>query len=293
MAITIDSGFNQFLAALRFSQRDTLFTASHRASIKAKLEQACGITAFFRSGSFGNGTHVAPYSDVDYFAVIPSTRRAFSSSETLSHVARALRERYPLTVGIRVNGPAVRVPFGLGGAQNTEIVPVVQTGQTRLGFRQFDIPDGGGRWMFSSPESHNEYVRNIDEKKMGRVKPLIRFLKAWKYARGVPVRSFYLEAWTAAYASHEPAIVWSIDIAQVLERMLAQGLVDVVDPRFNDQIICPCNTEAQRQEALIKLRRAAQWARQAVDHEHLGYVHTAFERWNMMFNGTFPDYTSR
>ena len=30
------------------------------------------MTNFFRSGSFGYGTSVSAYSDVDYFAVIPS-----------------------------------------------------------------------------------------------------------------------------------------------------------------------------------------------------------------------------
>ena len=44
---------------------ETAAVASHRASIKQKLESHCGTIGFFRPGSFGNGTSVIGYSDVD------------------------------------------------------------------------------------------------------------------------------------------------------------------------------------------------------------------------------------
>ena len=45
----------------------------------------------------------------------------------------------------------------------------------------------------ASPDAHNAYVASIDTKFGGKVKPLIRFIKAWKYFRDVPISSFYLE----------------------------------------------------------------------------------------------------
>jgi hypothetical protein len=106
-----------------------------------------------------------------------------------------------------VNGPGVQVPFGDGGAETVEIIPVDETGNTQLGFRQFDMPDGAGGWKFSAPESHKAYVDTIDRKLNGRVKPLIRFVKAWKFFRNVPIRSFYLEMRVAAYADNESSII--------------------------------------------------------------------------------------
>lgn len=89
---------------------------------------------------------------MDYFAVIPRVNLKQQSSLTLSKVAEAMRDRFPLTINIRVNGPAVQIPFGLDGAEHTEVIPVDATGTTLLGFRQFDMPDGMGGWMFSASE---------------------------------------------------------------------------------------------------------------------------------------------
>jgi hypothetical protein len=197
MPLTIEDAFENFLVTIRGSAVETSAAASHRSSIKTRLEQSFGMTAFFRTGSFGNGTNVRGHSEVDYFAVIPAARLKQDSRITLAAVAADLRARFPTTSNIRVDSPGVRLPFGLDGAEAVEIVPVDQTGQTQLGFRQFDMPDGNGGWKFSAPESHNAYVSGIDKKHGGKVKPLIRFVKAWKFKRNVPIRSFYLEVRTA------------------------------------------------------------------------------------------------
>jgi tRNA nucleotidyltransferase (CCA-adding enzyme) len=134
MATTIDAAFNEFLNNLRATRVETATAASHRASIEARLQASFGMTSFFRTGSFGNGTNITGYSDVDYFAVIPTTNLKRNSAASLEEVAKALRERFPLTDGIRIDSPGVRVPFGLDGAEATEIVPVDQlSGLTKLG----------------------------------------------------------------------------------------------------------------------------------------------------------------
>jgi hypothetical protein len=56
---------------------ETSATVSHRASIKACLENNFGLKRFTRIGSFGNGTNVSGYSDVDYLACLPTACRWF------------------------------------------------------------------------------------------------------------------------------------------------------------------------------------------------------------------------
>jgi len=64
------------------------------------------------------------------------------------------------------------------------------------GYKVYDIADGAGGWMKTSPDAHNAYVRDIDDPLGGKVKPLIRFLKAGKCFKDVPISSFYLDcAW--------------------------------------------------------------------------------------------------
>jgi Second Messenger Oligonucleotide or Dinucleotide Synthetase domain len=292
VATTLNAGFAEFLDYIRATRAESVVAANHRASIQTKLQASFGMTSFFRTGYFGNGTNISGYSDIDYFAVFPRNRLKQDSRLSLQEVAAALRERFSTTSGIRVNTPGVQVPFGLDGANATEIVPADETGLTKLGFRQFDIPDGAGGWKFSAPLSHNAYVSEIDNRLGGTVKPLIRFVKAWKFYRSVPVKSFYLELYTAKYADNERTIVYDIDIERIFTSLLADGLPDFQDPRFpNDPFTFrACNTELQRQDALQKLSNAFTWADQAVDYRSSN-VKAAFVRWDLVFNHNFPAYT--
>lgn len=294
MADSVEQGFERFLLDLRHSRVESAAAATHRTSIYAKLQDSFGASNLFRTGSFGNGTNISGYSDVDYFVTIPTNNLKADSSVTLAHVANALRERFPTTPNIRVNGPAVQIPFGLDGAERTEIVPADATGRTILGFRQFDMPDSEGGWKFSAPESHNAYVTEMDKRLGGRVKPFIRLLKAWKYIRNVPIRSFYLELFSARYANSEQAIVYDIDISRVLTQLHQTQLAAFYDPRFpNDWFsIEPCNTEAMRLDAMSKLANADRWAREAVSSRQAGLRH-AFDRWDLVYDNKFPIYTGQ
>ncbi len=164
---SVETGFNKLLTRIRTTPAESAAAASHRKAIQSALENSFSMSAFLRTGSFGSGTNIAGYSDVDYFAVIPTNNLKQNSSTTLEEVASVLRDRFPLT-GVRINGPSVQVPFGPDGAETTEIVPVDFTGFTKLGFRQFEMPDGNGGWMFAAPESHKAYVDGVDQKHCGK-----------------------------------------------------------------------------------------------------------------------------
>ena len=122
MVTDVSRAFDQLANTLKHSAIETKAAASHRASIEACLRANFGVTSFFRSGSFGNGTNVAGYSDVDYFAVIPRQSLKQSSGATLQAMAAALRTRFPTTPNIRVNGPGVQLPFGVDGSEHTEVM---------------------------------------------------------------------------------------------------------------------------------------------------------------------------
>ena len=111
MPRTIEEGFNDFHAKLTATASEAEATKKHRTSIEACLKNNFGMTSFFRSGSFGNGTNVSGYSDVDYFAVFPTESLKQRSNYTLQVIKDALDTRFPST-GVCVRCPAVRVPFG-------------------------------------------------------------------------------------------------------------------------------------------------------------------------------------
>src|SRR5437879_3757109 len=106
MARTTDEAFDQLLSWLTPTTAESTSAASHRTNIEQCLKTHFGMTNFFRSGSFGYGTSVSGYSDVDYFAVFPTANLKQNSNVTLNAVATALRTRFPNT-NVRVESPAV------------------------------------------------------------------------------------------------------------------------------------------------------------------------------------------
>jgi hypothetical protein len=63
VAKTVDGGFRVFLGRLTPTGTESVAAIQHRASISACLKANFGMTRFFRTGSFGNGTSITGYSD--------------------------------------------------------------------------------------------------------------------------------------------------------------------------------------------------------------------------------------
>jgi hypothetical protein len=210
----------------------------------------------------------------------------------LSRVRDALYARLP-TTGVRSNCPAVKVPLGTVAAATTEIVPADYVFDTNDGFKVYEIPDCRGTWMNSSPDAHNAYVRQIDQGLGGKVKPLIRFIKAWKYYRSVPISSFYLELQVAKYASGEPSIIYDIDIYRVLSLLAESSLEPLWDPLNVSGFIQPCSTPRKLEITRSKLSRAFNRADNAIRAKEAGNINLAFQWWRLFFNNYFPTYYYR
>ena len=285
MPRTVDEGFRDFLATLTPSSGETAAAAKHRQSIKECIYSNFGLNRFWRTGSFGNGTSISGYSDVDYMASIPRKNLNQNSTTSLTSLRDALATRFPNT-SVRTACPAVVVPFGVSRSETTEVIPadyVAASGDNPV----YDIPDCNGGWMRSSPDAHNSYVREIDQSLSHKVKPLVRFIKAWKYFRNVPVSSFYLELRVAKYASGESSILYAIDVERVFRELEKTGLAKIQDPVGVSGYVAPSNTEAQLDDAKSKLATAASRAAKA---NTAGSIKDAFYWWNLLFDGKFPSY---
>lgn len=285
---TVDEGFRDFLTRLTPSTVESEAAKNHRASIKACLEANFGLKRFFRTGSFGNGTSISGYSDVDYFASIPTEKLKNNSSTSLTEIKDVLAIRFPNT-GVKVSCPAICLPFGTNAKEMTEVVPADFVSNND-GIHVYEIPDCSGGWMNASPDAHNAYVRTVDQKLNGKVKPLIRFIKAWKYYNNVPISSFYLELRVAKYADGESSIVYDIDVKSVFAHLSNVSLAKIQDPAGISGLISPCSSDVKLEDAKSKLNTAlvrATKAREASDKQN---VSDAFYWWNLVFNGNFPGY---
>lgn len=261
---------------------------SHRASIEACLKANFGLLRFFRTGSFGNGTSVSGYSDVDYLASIPRDKLKNDSDSTLRELKVVLDARFPNT-GVYIDAPAVVVPFGTDPSETTEVVPGDFI-KKDSGYTVYDIPNGNGGWMKSSPEMHNAYVDLLNDKFSKKVEPLIRFVKAWKYYNNVPVSSFYLEMFVAVYISTEKSVYYSIDIKNIFAKLESTALASVNDPLGIAGAIVACKSNTDRQKTLSELKDAVRRSGFAVAAEHGGDMKSAFYWWDLVFDGKFPGY---
>ena len=288
MPRTIDEGFRDFLPKLTPSGAESEAAKSHRASIDARLKRDFGLRRFVRIGSFGNGTSISGYSDVDYLASLGRDTLSNNSTYSLGKVRDALADRFPNT-NVRVNCPAVVIPFGTKKSETTEVVPADYVGDQSK-FNVYDIPDCEGGWMRASPDAHNDYVSSVNTKLGGKVKPLIRFLKAWKFFRSVPISSFYLELRVAKYANDESLIVYDIDVKRVLRMLLDCQLASMQDPMGVTGNIPACKSDSQKTDALSKLGTAVVRAEKALVSKEKGDISDAFDWWRLLYNNEFPTY---
>lgn len=289
MPRTIDEGFRDFLTKLTPSSIESEAAKKHRASIESCLKANFELRRFFRTGSFGNGTSIAGFSDVDYFASIPRDKLSQHSNSTLRKVKEVLSKRFPNT-GVGVRCPSVEVPFGILAKESTEVVPADFLKKTAKGYHIYDIPDCDNDWRLSSPDAHNAYVLDTDKRLSGKAKPLIRFIKAWKYFRNVPISSFYLELRVTKYLADETAVVYSIDIRNFLGWLNKNNLPGIQDPTGVCGMVYPCRTDVQLKEARSKLETAARRAASARDSESKEDIKSAFEWWSLLFGSKFPSY---
>lgn len=288
MPRTIEEGFRDFNDKLKIVKTESESLKKHRASIEACMKNNFGMNRFFKTGSIGNGTNVSGYSDTDYFAGIPRENLKKDSGTTLRLVKESLQARFPSTY-IYVDRPAVVVDFGDVASETTEIIPADYL-RTENGVNIYDIPDGSGTWMKSSPKANNNYVTNINSGLSLKVKPLIRFVKAWKFYNNVPISSFYLEMRVAKYASQEKSIIYSIDIKSILAHLVDVDLAQMINPTGVGGYIQACKSDADKRDAISKLNTAYGRAIKAREAEEAGKISDAFYWWNLLFNDKFPSY---
>jgi hypothetical protein len=290
MPKTLGEGFSAFLSRIAPLGTEQDLAKSHKDSVKSCLEKNFDCYEFNEIGSFGNGTGVRHFSDTDYFAVCPTKKLTENSSLTLRKVKEALQDTFWKTEGIEVSTPSVQIQFGKYASEMLEVTPCDFIGliETPVGKKaRYDIPDFDDGWMGSSPSAHNAYVRGQDERLGGKLKPLIRLLKAWKFFNNAPITSFYLELRIAKYAETEKSIVYDIDVKNIMRLLSDNGLASIQDPMGISGLVRACTTQAKKDDALSRLATGLTRAEKAVEYREKD-LDKAFSWWQMFFNNEFP-----
>jgi hypothetical protein len=193
--------FEAFAQRLATPSEASIRAQAHFEAVRDCLAAELGLHGLTASGSFGHGTDVRGFSDVDYMAELPPERLSTDSDDCLSVVTDVLRAGLS-PVEVWPDPPAVSVHFGSADGDRLEIIParrVSMTGRGPRGTLSYEIPDGRGGWRVTSPDLHKVYVSDPNEFLAYRLKTLIRLIKAWKYLYHVPIESIYLELRIASF----------------------------------------------------------------------------------------------
>ena len=285
---TIAEGFSTFHSRITPSGYESGKAASHKASITSRLEAYYDLKQLFYSGSANNGTSISKHSDVDFFAWIPISKLKQNSATSLREIRECLQERFQST-RVYVDSPAVLLDFGSADWDTAEVIPADYVEQ-KESKNVYDIPNGSGGWMRSSPSTHTSCVTEENTRLGKKLKPLIRFLKAWKYYCNVPISSFYLELRATKWMEGESSIVYDIDLCTILGKLHSCSLAAMQDPKGISGYVSACATEAQKADALSKLSTAKTRAEKAREAESAGNTSEAFDWWDKLFAGNFPSY---
>lgn len=146
----------------------------------------------FVVGSYGKNTEIRPPSDVDILFRLPDAVYARFSGRTgniqsalLQEVKGVLAAAFPAT-NIRGNGQIVDVPFA------TYAVEVLPAFRTSDGKYLHANSNGGGKWRTTHPEEQRAQLTSANSAS-GKAIHLVKLAKAWKFNRGVSIKSFVLE----------------------------------------------------------------------------------------------------
>lgn len=126
--------------------------------------------------------------------------------------------------------------------------------------------------------------------KGGKLLPIIRLMKAWNIANGHHLSSFHLEMLVEIAQRPYMILSHSFEVWWTLRSLSWRVLSSFFDPWVPGGRIDTYLPDDERARVGRMLTLAAERAEQALVYERLGMIPQAFERWNLVYNGTFPAY---
>lgn len=285
--------FKTLLARIEPSATTTQLYESHRSGVTARLKTVFAANKVVLIGSNARDTAIGRHSDVDLLLVLSRSEvtrggSLISSETVLKNVRVQLEDRYTATK-IGKDGQAIVVDFR-DGDHPVDVVPAFYEGPAASlnNYPVFRIPDGEGGWMQTSPDAHNRYIIEADQRSRGKLKGVVRLIKFWRTTRNVPLNSFHVELLLAENSVCDGVKSYAECVADAMALLAERGCRGLQDPLGISGIVKAANTEAKRQQAVASLRQCAEHAKQAVGSDCYGYYTTAYQQWDFVFNGQFP-----
>ena len=285
----VNDWFQNLLSRIQPLQSEIDKAEGHAQTIKSRLEKSFGLRKFLLVGSHSRGTAIRGFSDVDFFSLIAreDVKRAngyVSSATVLENIKKSLSDRFTDT-DMRIDGQAVVVQFN-GGDFSVDVVPAIFREMSANNWPTYFIPDGYGDWMKTSPEIHNRYLKDADEKSRGKLKFVTQMIKFWKENRNpsVPISLFHTELLLAAFLVCAGVKSYAECITEAFQLLAKRNCGAFRDPVNISGNVNAANTEAKRIYTLDKVIYARDHGKKAMYAENQNDHDEAIRQWKIVFN---------
>lgn len=293
--MTVSERFFTLLGRTNLTEKDVEQFAGHKATVKRRLETVFPSSTIVQMGSQTRGSEVRGSSDIDLLLSMPreSVRWGdkYKRSDTvLTEVRQQLEARYTQTAVDR-DGQAIAISFG-GGQYIIEVVPGFywEPDANNNNYPTYYIPDGGGGWMKTGPQTHNKFIAEADARSGGKLKNVAKLLKWWRVCRtpNVALNSFHVELLLAQEGTCAGVKSYQRCLRDVFVMLFRRECRGLQDPCGVAGLVKACDTEPKREKTQASVNDSAWYAQQAIEAEDAGKITDAYQRWDQTFNGQFP-----
>jgi SMODS domain-containing protein len=285
MGPTATASFNTLLRDLNLSDRQVALAEGRIAHLQSHFSApAFQVRMPPRAiGSYGCGTLVAWERDIDVIVALadaPYWERYKNDSRTFLYWIRdGLNTAYP---GTKVSSKEVAVRMFLAENLQVDLVPAFGRDTQGAGFY---IPNGSRGWLETNPLFHQELVAKSDARLGGRLKPLIRVMKAWNLANGHHLKSFHVQMMVERMWKEASSMPASVPVAMASSLKAAASWLanPFPDPWFPTQKIDSYLSAADRAKVIGYFETDAADGAKANAAEAAGRHAEANNLWDSIF----------
>ena len=291
MPTTVTAAFTQLRGRLALTSNQRRIAAGRLANLQSILAPPdyAIAKAPWAIGSYGRDTIVRPERDIDIMVILdyPTYRQRYDNDPQgmLRWLRDRLNAKYPNT---RVGRSEMAIHLALGEDLEVDLVP----GFRRNGGGYF-ISNGSGGWLATNPPVHDKLMSDADSRLGGRLKPLVRVMKAWNImGNGGRLSSFHLEMMVAKMwedATSLPALPTAV--TKTLKAGGSWVRATRPAPWTESGTDLDAYLSATTRTAVAKIMdEDAVRAQAALDYVADGNQRAAYGRWAIVFNHQFPAY---
>jgi hypothetical protein len=291
--MNIPESFQSLIVRITPLQSELDNANGHADSIRARLQSSFKLKKFVIVGSHSRETAIRRYSDVDHFAVFSRDEFRWgneykSSNTVLNSIRDDLAQRFKQTP-VHRDGPAVVASFGQGN-YSVDVVPAMFWEMNKDNWPIYYIPDGNGGWIPTSPELHNKYIRDADQRSRGKLKWTSQLVKFWRECRfpRIPIASFHLDLLLASQKVCEGVKSYAQCLTDAFRLLSTRDCRALQDPLGVSNLVNAVKTDSQLEAAKQAVVHAYDHAARALEAERHGKTQEARRQWNIVFNDKFP-----